>query len=1455
MLLLGLVLASFGAQPALAQVPVSVTPIELSLATITPTEPQPTPTSSPAVPETATPTLEVINATPTEILATPEPPTPTPTSTLPEVASPTPTELPAVTETGSPVPTEATPTAESATPVKPSLLQAAAAPSGNPILSDGQFVYGPNVGSFNVVDYMNSHTPQLTQYTETLYGRAEYYSINPKVYLTLIEMAGGLVSNTAATSEQVENPFGLSESGFTAQLDAISNTLFDTYYLHLYNYSILPPEARALPALTLKDGSTLAVPGEYGAGSYAVMAILAKFLDANGIISALDNRNSSGFVQTYQRLFPGDSPLSEGNQVGIPGEVNAQSAPPGLLQLPYARGSAWIFGGLHSDNGSSSAPLSSIDFSPDWGLHWGANTSNYWVVAAAKGTPHKISSCQVRIKHSGGWETSFYHLGNVQPFGTSINQNDHIANIASTESQATCNGGSATSPHVHFGLMYNGAYVSINGTALSGWVIHGGGNYQSDQAHMWLERDGVKKYAWVDPLLNDTNTCISPVTLAPTDDELVTNPLVNFSWNTVSNCSYNGYDFRIKDVSDMEAGGNTIVDTIVSSTTHEETIPSTWYAKELYWGLRPANANLTTYWTVHSFTVIPPPPAPELGSPADSTTIERTASTTLTWNAVTGATRYYAEFSGGSSINLNSGWITGLKYIVGVRPGGSYTWRVKARNLGGEGPWSPSRTLVVKFGAPGSLTATTSSQTLIKLAWVKSADAPSYIDGYRIYRNDAPVTTVPASATSYSDSGLPCGTSNSYIIKAYKGEVESPASNTVARATYACTPPPPTLLNPADSTVIYSKTINFTWQSPNSPAQNGYTLRISVSPNPLTTPFLVNKHLTNSSVSYSYTFITDRVYYWHMRTWNIDNFSSGWVSRPFTVHGTPPGTPVLRTPAKNALLTNYTPTLDWNDATDVDHYQIQIATISNFSTPLVYDENDVTSSTWTVPPASPLPANDKYYWRVRSINEHGVSSIWSPVYYFRTALTPPVLLDPANESTALTTRPIFTWNGVSGASSYVIQVSINSTFRPLLVNASAIPASYTPKVDLPRNKILYWRVYARGANPSAWSAPFNFTSADPPSIPGLLLPAKNILLTNYQPTLDWNDVAGAVSYAIQVATSSALLPGSIITETGSSDYSYKTDLAPNTTYYWRARSYNNKNQYSLWSASRYFRTALTPPVLVSPSNNGQALTTRPTFSWNVVNGASSYALQVSTSPSFRPLLLNISTTSLLFTVTSDLPRATNLYWRVYARGANPSSWSVPNGFTSADPPPISILASPVSGAAVASLTPKLDWNDTTPLADHYQIQISTSSSFSTLVYDEKHVPNSEFLVPSALLNHNKKYYWRVSTYAANGQYSLWSAARYFRTPLPAPLLLAPVVGTIATTLRPVFDWSDVSGATGYTFQVSTVSDFSTRLISTTTTHSTYKPSINLPQGVTLYWRVKVRATNPSDWAVGSFSIP
>ena len=51
---------------------------------------------------------------------------------------------------------------------------------------------------------------------------------------------------------------------------------------------------------------------------------------------------------------------------------------------------------------------------------------------------------------------------------------------------------------------YNGAYVAINGTPLSGWYVHAGRySYDVDRNFMWLERAGVKKYAFFDLLLSE----------------------------------------------------------------------------------------------------------------------------------------------------------------------------------------------------------------------------------------------------------------------------------------------------------------------------------------------------------------------------------------------------------------------------------------------------------------------------------------------------------------------------------------------------------------------------------------------------------------------------------------------------------------------------------------------------------------------------------------------------------------------------------------------------------------------------------------------------------------------------------------------------------------------------------------------------------------------------------------
>ena len=379
--------------------------------------------------------------------------------------------------------------------------------AGTPyVLSDGQFVYGPNIGNFKVKTFLESSAPHLLKYADDLYGRSEYFSINPKIYLTLLEIQSQLISDPQP--ERIENPYGMLEhGGFIPQVEILSSKMMEAYYLHLYSYSALGVSQRELKPFVTPGGTVVNVAPGTNAGTYAVIAGLAA-MDHQNISSMLDNSHANGFYQTYVRLFGSDDPLDEKNQITIPAETSALAAPSNLLQLPYLQGLSWRFGGVHNNSGTTNfTDASSLDFYP-WPVSWGADTSTMWVVAAAPGIPTRYSDCGFKISHSGalntGWETTYYHLEGAKFLTGSIKQNDKIGVIANTLAEATCTGGSASGPHVHFSLKYNGAYVAINGTPLSGWFVHSGRySYDVDPNYMWLEKAGQKKYAYGDVLLSE----------------------------------------------------------------------------------------------------------------------------------------------------------------------------------------------------------------------------------------------------------------------------------------------------------------------------------------------------------------------------------------------------------------------------------------------------------------------------------------------------------------------------------------------------------------------------------------------------------------------------------------------------------------------------------------------------------------------------------------------------------------------------------------------------------------------------------------------------------------------------------------------------------------------------------------------------------------------------------------
>ncbi|MDZ7310186.1 MAG: LamG domain-containing protein, partial [candidate division KSB1 bacterium] len=96
-------------------------------------------------------------------------------------------------------------------------------------------------------------------------------------------------------------------------------------------------------------------------------------------------------------------------------------------------------------------------------------------------------------------------------------------------------------------------------------------------------------------------------------------------------------------------------------------------------------------------------------------------------------------------------------------------------------------------------------------------------------------------------------------------------------------------------------------------------------------------------------------------------------------------------------------------------------------------------------------------------------------------LAAPVLLSPANGATGISATPTLHWNAVTGATSYKLQVSSDSTFSAPVVNQSGLTSTSYSGARLVNNTTYYWRVKAVNASgESAWSSVWRFTTKAAP---------------------------------------------------------------------------------------------------------------------------------------------------------------------------------------------------------------------------------------------------------------------------------------------------------------------------------------------------------------------------------------
>ena len=351
------------------------------------------------------------------------------------------------------------------------------------LFSDELFLYGRDAEAFDLGGYLAVHAPQLRDKQELIAHWSGYYSINPKVVLALMELKSELLS--APSPDKLRAPFAelSTASGFAGQLRDVLRQLSRRFYSY--------------EAYQREQGLTRFTP-DTGALNGASAALLGVLQGANNAPAVLKRSSPlQAFTQHFATLFNMAPEQLRSAESGAETVLAVSSLPPtNMLQLPWYQGYSWQSNGAHSHTGSGS-PYSSIDVSYDW-PGWGAQT--YSVAAAHGGRVSVLSRCQVRVTNANGWSTNYYHMDSIRVSnGETIAVNTKLGVYAGNRNTALCEGGSSTGPHLHFSLLYNGRYVSLQGVNLGVFRVSVGSyNYdnQCSRFNFYNLNTGNYQCAW-----------------------------------------------------------------------------------------------------------------------------------------------------------------------------------------------------------------------------------------------------------------------------------------------------------------------------------------------------------------------------------------------------------------------------------------------------------------------------------------------------------------------------------------------------------------------------------------------------------------------------------------------------------------------------------------------------------------------------------------------------------------------------------------------------------------------------------------------------------------------------------------------------------------------------------------------------------------------------------------------
>ncbi len=944
-----------------------------------------------------------------------------------------------------------------------------------------------------------------------------------------------------------------------------------------------------------------------------------------------------------------------------------------------------------------------------------------------------------------------------------------------------------------------------------------------------------------------TPTIISPTNAAGNQPTIGT-----LRWNSVSGST--AYHVQIAtslSFVTMVLNDSTLLD---STSTYGGLTNSTMY----YWRVRSANGDgWGNFSSGTSFTtIIVNPTVPALQIPLDAD-VNQSITPTLSWSAISGATSYRLQVSTDSlfstfTVNDSSSTVA-FKAIGSLKNFQKYFWRVSSKNIGGSSPFSSVRGFTTIIETPKTLSPAinAANQTLpTQLKWSFSFGATQYrlqISTSTLFDvlafDDTTLVDTTAALT-----GLLSNTKYFWRIAAHSIYGWSTFSASSNFTTTTVTPIIPAPLLPLSGSINQQVPLTLTWTS--SYGASNYKLQIS------TDSLFTVIVLIDSTINVSNKTVTNLLnatnYYWRVLAKNSAGSSLYSVVASFVTGLT---TPTQIFPALNAVNQSVSSIVKWSFVQGATQYHLQVSTSAALSS-FVLNDSTVTDTVTTVNGLSNIT---KYYWRIAARNAN-IESPYSSVSSFTTADPPPaspVLSLPVNGTSNLPALNTLSWQSSVSATSYRLQVSVDTLFSVLAFDDSTISTTSKLVGPLPLNLAYYWRVAAKNPGGSSSFSAFRSFSLiqGTPVTPVLITPANNSAMQQ-QPTLfNWQVSPGTTTYRLQISIDTLFAPIVFSDSTISIPSTSINGLLNNTTYYWRVNAKNSKGTSSnspVWK----FTTSIATPIHLQPLHSSVSQPIAGMLNWNGSLGAAKYHLQLAKDSNFTQTIINDSLFPYTSMQYSGLQNNTVYYWRVKALSQlNQSSFSIPWKFITIVPASeIPLLTSPQSGSRNNPILLALKWKSAEN-ATEYHLQISTDSPFQTLVYNDSTIVDTSRYISS--LNYNTTYYWRVRAKNVNGSKGfsdVWSFNTIMDLP-DVPVLASPVSASINQPLLTLLRWNSVSKATRYHLQISTDSPFKTVVYEDSTIADTSRQIIGLKNNTRYYWRIQaVNAAGSSSYSsVWNFS--